>query len=114
MTDPESYTYAQAGVSIEAGNALVRAIGPLARSTRRPGADADLGGFGGVFDLRATGYSDPLLVAWRDPSHPAHNRLIVNPHAAFYSVEGLLDMRLKGAEACRRAVLGLPLRNVVN
>jgi D-3-phosphoglycerate dehydrogenase/C-terminal binding protein len=57
---------------------------------------------------------DPLLVAWRDPSHPAHNRLIVNPHGAFYSVEGLLDMRLKGAEACRRAVLGLPLLNVVN
>jgi len=66
MTDPESYTYAKAGVSIEAGNALVRAIGPLARSTRRPGADADLGGFGGVFDLRATGYKDPLLVAAND------------------------------------------------
>jgi D-3-phosphoglycerate dehydrogenase/C-terminal binding protein len=57
---------------------------------------------------------DPLLVAWRDPSHPAHNRLVINPHAAFYSHEGLLDMRLKGAEGCRRAVLGLPLRNVVN
>jgi D-3-phosphoglycerate dehydrogenase/C-terminal binding protein len=55
-----------------------------------------------------------LLVAWRDPAHPAHNRLIINPHGAFYSVEGLLEMRLKGAEACRRAVLGLPLRNVVN
>jgi phosphoribosylformylglycinamidine cyclo-ligase len=66
MTDPESYTYAQAGVSIAAGNALVRAIAPLARSTRRPGADADLGGFGGVFDLKATGYSDPLLVAAND------------------------------------------------
>jgi phosphoribosylformylglycinamidine cyclo-ligase len=66
MSDPESYTYAQAGVSIEAGNALVRAIGPLARSTRRPGADADLGGFGGVFDLKATGYKDPLLVAAND------------------------------------------------
>ena len=66
MSDPESYTYAQAGVSIEAGNALVRAIGPLARSTRRPGADADLGGFGGVFDLKATGYNDPLLVAAND------------------------------------------------
>jgi len=60
------YTYAQAGVSIDAGNALVHAIGPLARSTRRPGADADLGGFGGVFDPRAAGYSDPLLVAAND------------------------------------------------
>jgi phosphoribosylformylglycinamidine cyclo-ligase len=66
MSDPESYTYAQAGVSIAAGNALVRAIAPLARSTRRPGADADLGGFGGVFDLKATGYKDPLLVAAND------------------------------------------------
>jgi phosphoribosylformylglycinamidine cyclo-ligase len=50
-----SYTYAQAGVSIAAGNALVRAIAPLARATRRPGADADLGGFGGMFDLKAAG-----------------------------------------------------------
>ena len=46
----EAYTYAKAGVSIAAGNALVRAIGPLAKSTRRAGADADLGGFGGMFD----------------------------------------------------------------
>ena len=56
----------------------------------------------------------PLLVAWRDPTHPAYERLIVNPHAAFYSVEGLLDMRTKGTDACRRVLLGMPLRNVVN
>ncbi len=62
----EPYTYAQAGVSISAGNALVRAIAPLARSTRRAGADADLGGFGGFFDLKAAGFSDPLLVAAND------------------------------------------------
>ncbi len=62
----EPYTYAKAGVSIAAGNALVKAIAPLARSTRRPGADADLGGFGGFFDLRAAGYTDPLLVAAND------------------------------------------------
>ena len=60
------YTYAQAGVSIAAGNALVRAIGPLAKSTRRAGADADLGGFGGVFDPKAAGFKDPLLVAAND------------------------------------------------
>ncbi len=59
-------TYADAGVSIDAGNALVKAIGPLARSTARPGANAELGGFGGVFDLKAAGYSDPLLVAAND------------------------------------------------
>ncbi len=57
---------------------------------------------------------DPLLVTWRDPKHPAHHRLILNPHAAFYSEEGLLDIRRKTAEACRRALLELPLRNVVN
>lgn len=59
-------TYADAGVSIEAGNALVKTIGPLARSTARPGADAELGGFGGFFDLKAAGYRDPLLVAAND------------------------------------------------
>lgn len=59
-------TYADAGVSIDAGNALVKAIGPLARSTARPGADAELGGFGGIFDLKAAGYRDPLLVAAND------------------------------------------------
>jgi phosphoribosylformylglycinamidine cyclo-ligase len=69
MSEPErpaSYTYAQAGVSIAAGNALVKAIAPLARSTARPGADAALGGFGGFFDLKAAGYKDPLLVAAND------------------------------------------------
>ena len=62
----EPYTYANAGVSIAAGNALVRAIAPLAKATRRAGADADLGGFGGFFDLRAAGFKDPLLVAAND------------------------------------------------
>ncbi len=62
----ESYTYAKAGVSIDAGNALVRMIAPLAKSTRRPGANADLGGFGGFFDLKAAGFTDPLLVAAND------------------------------------------------
>jgi len=62
----EPYTYARAGVSIAAGNALVKAIAPLAKSTARPGADASLGGFGGFFDLKAAGYRDPLLVAAND------------------------------------------------
>jgi phosphoribosylformylglycinamidine cyclo-ligase len=59
-------TYQDAGVSIDAGNALVKAIGPAARSTSRPGAEVALGGFGGLFDLKAAGYSDPLLVAAND------------------------------------------------
>ncbi len=55
-----------------------------------------------------------LLAAWRDPKHPAHTRLIINPHSAFYSEEGLADMRIKGSQACRNALLGQPLRNIVN
>lgn len=60
------YTYADAGVSIEAGNALVKAIAPLAKATARPGATSELGGFGGFFDPKAAGYKDPLLVAAND------------------------------------------------
>ncbi|MCE9528885.1 MAG: C-terminal binding protein, partial [Planctomycetales bacterium] len=56
----------------------------------------------------------PLLVAWRNPEHPAYHRVILNAHNAFYSEQGLMDMRVKGSEACRRALLGQPLRNVVN
>lgn len=59
-------TYAQAGVDIDAGDALVDAIKPLARSTARPGADVALGGFGGAFDLKAAGFTDPVLVSGTD------------------------------------------------
>ncbi|HVW91442.1 MAG TPA: phosphoribosylformylglycinamidine cyclo-ligase [Devosia sp.] len=59
-------SYKQAGVDIDAGNALVEAIKPAVRSTRRPGADAELGGFGGLFDLKAAGFADPVLVAAND------------------------------------------------
>ncbi len=59
-------TYADAGVDISAGNALVDAIKPLARSTKRRGADSALGGFGGLFDLKACGFKDPVLVAAND------------------------------------------------
>ncbi|HEX6103324.1 MAG TPA: phosphoribosylformylglycinamidine cyclo-ligase, partial [Alphaproteobacteria bacterium] len=58
--------YKQAGVDIDAGNALVEAIKPLAKSTARPGSDAGLGGFGAFFDLAKAGYKDPLLVATTD------------------------------------------------
>ena len=59
-------SYKQAGVDIDAGNALVEAIKPAVKSTRRPGADGEIGGFGGLFDLRAAGFSDPVLVAAND------------------------------------------------
>jgi D-3-phosphoglycerate dehydrogenase/C-terminal binding protein len=57
---------------------------------------------------------NPLLSAWRDPTHPAYTRLIINPHSAFYSEEGLADMRIKGSQACRNVLLGAPLRNIIN
>jgi len=59
-------SYKDAGVDIDAGNALVEAIKPLAKATARPGAEAALGGFGGLFDVKAAGYQDPLLVAATD------------------------------------------------
>ncbi len=63
---PSSITYRDSGVDIDAGNALVSAIKPLATATRRPGADADLGGFGALFDLKRAGFKDPILVAAND------------------------------------------------
>ena len=62
----QGLTYAEAGVDIDAGNALVDAIKPMVRATRRAGADAEIGGFGGLFDLKAAGFKDPILVAAND------------------------------------------------
>ncbi|HAJ45313.1 MAG TPA: phosphoribosylformylglycinamidine cyclo-ligase, partial [Alphaproteobacteria bacterium] len=70
MTKPPTnrppVTYAEAGVDIDAGEALVEAIKPMTRSTARPGADGALGGFGGLFDLKAAGFKDPVLVSGTD------------------------------------------------
>ncbi len=66
VSPPNGLTYAQAGVDIDAGSALVEAIKPLAASTRRPGSTASLGGFGALFDLKAAGYDDPLIVTTTD------------------------------------------------
>ncbi|BFZ54178.1 Bifunctional purine biosynthetic protein ADE1 [Savitreella phatthalungensis] len=62
----EALTYATSGVDIAAGNTLVERIKPAVRATRRPGADSEIGGFGGVFDLAASGYTDALLVSATD------------------------------------------------
>jgi phosphoribosylformylglycinamidine cyclo-ligase len=66
MTEKHGLTYADAGVDIDAGNALVEKIKPLVRATRRRGSDAEIGGFGGLFDLKAAGFHDPILVAAND------------------------------------------------
>jgi D-3-phosphoglycerate dehydrogenase/C-terminal binding protein len=67
-----------------------------------------------VLEIEPPADADPLVLAWRDPTHPAHDRIIVNPHAAFYCEEGLEEMRVKGSLNCRRALLGEALHNVVN
>jgi len=66
MTTKNGLTYAQAGVDIDAGNALVERIKPAAKRTDRPGTMGGLGGFGALFDLKAAGFSDPVLVAATD------------------------------------------------
>jgi C-terminal binding protein len=67
-----------------------------------------------VLEAEPPGEDHPLITAWRDPNYPAHHRVIVNPHSAFYCEEGLTDLRVKAAQTCRQALLGFPLRNVVN
>ena len=75
------------------------------RATRRGGL---------ILETEPPADDHPLVRAWRDPEHPAHERVILNPHAAFYCEEGLNEMRVKGSQNCRRALLGEPIRNVVN
>ncbi|MDI7861051.1 phosphoribosylformylglycinamidine cyclo-ligase [Rhizobiaceae bacterium n13] len=66
QSEKNGLTYSDAGVDIDAGNLLVEKIKPAVRSTRRPGADGEIGGFGGLFDLKAAGFKDPVLVAAND------------------------------------------------
>ncbi|HEY5008518.1 MAG TPA: phosphoribosylformylglycinamidine cyclo-ligase [Caulobacteraceae bacterium] len=99
---PNGLTYADAGVDIDAGAALVEAIKPLARATRRPGADAALGGFGALFDLKAAGFADPLLVTTTDG---AGTKLKVAIESGFHDTVGIdlvamcvNDLLAQGAE----------------
>ncbi|HET6573964.1 MAG TPA: C-terminal binding protein [Fimbriiglobus sp.] len=84
------------------------AVPDAVRSGRLAGAGID------VFPHEPPPADHPLIAAWRDPADPCYDRVVLNPHAAFYCEEGLRDIRVKAARACRRALLGEPLRNVVN
>jgi D-3-phosphoglycerate dehydrogenase/C-terminal binding protein len=84
------------------------AVPDAVRCGRLAGAGID------VFPHEPPPADHPLVAAWRDPADPCHDRVVLNPHAAFYSEEGLLDIRVKASQACRRALLGEPLRNIVN
>ncbi len=84
------------------------AIPDAVASGRLAGAGID------VFEWEQLEEDDPLIEAWRNPGHPAHHRVLITPHSAFYSEQSLTDLRVKTAETCRRALLGQPLRNIVN
>lgn len=84
------------------------AIPAAIHSGRLAGAGID------VMPIEPPPEDHPLLTAWRNPADPCAERVILNPHTAFYSEEGLKDMRVKGAQTCRKALLGEHLRNVVN
>ena len=116
----ETYHLIDAGAiaKMQPGSFLVNTSrGGVVDATAIPDAIANgqLAGAGiDVLEQEPPPEDHPLVAAWRNPDHPAYHRVIVNPHSAFYSEEGLTDMRVKGSEACRRALLGMPLRNVVN
>jgi C-terminal binding protein len=84
------------------------AVPPAIRSGQLAGAGID------VLPTEPPLDSDPLITAWRDPDDPCHERIILTPHSAFYSEQGLIDMRTKASHTCRKAMLGQPLRNLVN
>ncbi|MEQ1576542.1 MAG: phosphoribosylformylglycinamidine cyclo-ligase [Hyphomicrobium sp.] len=95
-------TYRDSGVDIDAGNSLVEAIKPMVRATRRAGADADLGGFGGLFDLKAAGFKDPILVAANDGVGTKLKIAIETGHHATIGIDLVAmcvnDLVVQGAE----------------
>ena len=104
MMQPRSFLINTARGCVADTTAVVEAIA----SGQLAGAGLD------VLPQEPPADEDPLIVAWRDPTHPAHDRLLINPHAAFYCEQGLADIRVKATQECRRALLREPLRNVVN
>ena len=119
LTDETRHMVNAAAIAkLKRGSYLVNnARGGVVDSTAIPNAIASgqLAGAGiDVLETEPPAPDHPLIAAWRDPDHPAHHRVIVNPHSAFYCEEGLTEMRIKGAQSCRRALVGQPLRNVVN
>ena len=101
---PGSYLVNTARGGIVRSAAILRGI----ENGRLSGAGLD------VLEAEPPDENDPLIVAWRDPDHPAHDRLVLNPHAAFYSEEGLADMRIKGSQNCLRALKGEMPKNIIN
>ena len=109
---------AEAVSRMPVGSYLVNtARGPVVDTAAIPDAivSGRLAGAGiDVLEEEPPGEDDALVRAWRDPEHPAHHRVLITPHSAFYAEQSFMDLRVKGAQACRRALLGQRLRNVVN
>jgi len=109
---------AQAIARMPRGAYLVNtARGPIVDTAAIPDAIASGRLAGAGLDVLASEPpppDDPLIAAWRNPDHPAHHRVLITPHSAFYAEQSLMDLRVKGAQTCRRALLGQPLRNIVN
>jgi len=119
LTDETSHMIdSQAMAKMPAGSYLINtARGAVVDTSAIPAAieSGQLAGAGiDVLEHEPPAEDDPLIAAWRDINHPAYHRVLINPHSAFYCEEGLIEMRIKGAEACRRALCGQPVRNVVN
>ncbi|MGE0652498.1 MAG: phosphoribosylformylglycinamidine cyclo-ligase, partial [Alphaproteobacteria bacterium] len=95
-------TYRDAGVDIDAGNELVRRIAPMAKATARPGAETGLGGFGALFDLKAAGYKDPILVSTTDGVGTKLRLAIATGHHASIGIDLVAmcvnDLVVQGAE----------------
>ncbi|MCW3108332.1 MAG: putative 2-hydroxyacid dehydrogenase [Segetibacter sp.] len=99
------------------GSYLVNtARGGIVDTSAIPGAIASGRLAGAAFDVleQEPPVDDPLVEAWKNPEHPAYHKVIINPHSAFYSEEGLKEIRVKSAQACMRALQGEEVRNVVN
>ncbi|WP_437227881.1 C-terminal binding protein [Planctomicrobium sp. SH661] len=101
---PGSYVVNTARGGVVDAHAVLRAI----EGNHLRGAGLD------VLETEPPAADDPLISAWRNPDHPAFDRIIINPHSAFYSEEGLNDMRVKGSKNCKRVLLGQAARNVIN
>ena len=101
---PGAYLINTARGAVVDTNAIPKAIA----SGRLAGAGID------VLEREPPPDDDPLVMAWRDPTHPAYDRVVITPHGAFYCEQGFTDLRSKAAITCRKALVGEPLRNVVN
>lgn len=102
---------------LPAGSYLINtARGGVVDTSAIPGAIASGHLAGAAFDVleQEPPVNDALVEAWKNPQHPAYHKVLINPHSAFYSKEGLHEIRVKSAQACLRALEGKEVRNIVN